>query len=155
MSTGFGGRCGRPTPQLFGTATRRAVADAEQYEARVSELQVGWRERLGGVRANSAADLLINALPGAPILTTVQSAATLIGRSEQATNQAIPRLAAANILRQINIGRRNRAFEATEMIEAFADLERRLASPEADTRFSPPMRAVPRRPVRSRTRGAN
>ena len=139
---------------LFGTATRRAVADAEQYEVRVTELQAQWRERLGGVRANSAADLLINALPGAPIVT-VQSAATLIGRSEQAANQAIPRLAAANILRQINIGRRNRAFEAAEMIDAFTHLERRLASPEADTRFSPPSRTVPRRPERNRARSAN
>jgi Fic family protein len=136
---------------LFATATRRAVGDAEQYEVRVSELQAEWRERLGGVRANSAADLLINALPGAPIVT-VQSAATLVGRSEQATNQAIPRLVDAGILRQINVGRRNRAFEATEMIDAFTDLERRLASPEADTRFSPPSRTVPRSPARNRAR---
>jgi Fic family protein len=132
---------------LFATATRRAVGDAEQYEARVTELQGEWRERSGGVRANSAADLLINALPGAPIVT-VQSAATLIGRSEQAANQAIPRLVDAKILRQINVGRRNRAFEATEMIDAFTDLERRLASPEADTRFSPPSRTVPQHPPR-------
>jgi hypothetical protein len=123
------------------------VGDAERYAARVTELQAEWRERSGGVRANSAADLLINALPGAPIVT-VQSAATLIGRSEQAANQAIPRLVDAKILRQINVGRRNRAFEATEMIEAFTDLERRLASPEAHTRFSPPSRTVPQRPPR-------
>jgi Fic family protein len=139
---------------LFATATRRAVADAEQYHARVSELQAEWRERLGGVRANSAAALLINALPGAPMVT-VASAAALIGRSEQATNQAIPRLADAGILRQINVGRRNRAFEATELIDAFTDLERRLASPEADTRFSPPSRTVPRRPTRKRARAGN
>jgi Fic family protein len=139
---------------LFATATRRAVADAEQYEARVTELQAQWRERLGGVRANSAADLLINALPGAPIVT-VQSAAALIGRSEQAANEAIPRLADAGILRQINVGRRNRAFEAAQTIDAFIDLERRLASPEADTRFSAPPRTVPRRPVRNRARSAN
>ncbi|MFI4993593.1 MAG: Fic family protein [Solirubrobacterales bacterium] len=135
---------------LFGAATRRAVADAEQYEARVTELQAEWRERLGGVRAYSAADLLINALPGAPVVT-VQSAATLIGRSEQAANQAIPRLADAGILRQISVGRRNRAFEAAELIDAFTDIERRLASPDADTRFSLPSRTVPRRPARSAT----
>jgi Fic family protein len=138
---------------LFGTATRRAVSDAEQYEARVTELQAEWRTRLEGVRANSAADLLINALPGAPIVT-VQSAATLVGRSEQAANQAVARLATAGILRQINVGRRNRAFEATEMIDALTDLERRLASPEADTNFSPPSRTVPQRPTRKRARSA-
>ncbi len=138
---------------LFATATRRSVSDAEQYEARVMEIQTGWRKRLGGVRANSAADLLINALPGAPIVT-VQSAATLIGRSEQAANQAVARLADAGVLRQISVGRRNRAFEATEMIDAFTDLERGLAGPEADTNFSPPSRTVPRRPSRKRARSA-
>jgi Fic family protein len=127
---------------FFAAATRRAVADAEQYEQRVAELQASWRERLGRVRANSAADLLINALPGAPIVT-VQSAAALIGRSEQAVNEAIPRLADARILKQTTVGRRNRVFEAAELIDAFTDLERRLASPEADTKSSPPSRAVP------------
>lgn len=138
---------------LFATATRRAVADAEQYEARVTELQAQWRARIGGVRADSAADRLIDALAGAPIIT-VRSAAALIGRSEQAANQAIPRLTAAGILTQINVGRRNRTFEASEMIDAFTDLERRLASPGADTRASPPSRVVPRRPARTRIRSA-
>ncbi len=40
----------------------------------------------------------------------------------------------------------NRAFEAAEMIDAFTDLERRLAGPEGDTRVAPPVRRVPRRP---------
>ena len=43
------------------------------------------------MRADSAADLLVNALPGAPVIT-VRSAAALIRRSEQAVNDAIPRL---------------------------------------------------------------
>ena len=42
----------------------------------------------------------------------------------------------AGILRQISVGRRNRAFEASEIVEAFTALERRLASPEGDTRTS-------------------
>ena len=106
--------------------------------------QDAWRERLGRVRAGSALALLIDALPGAPVVT-VQSAASLIGRSEQAVNEAIPRLVDAGILRQTTVGRRNRAFEATELIDAFTDLERRLASPAGDTKSSAPARAVPRR----------
>jgi Fic family protein len=130
---------------LFAAATRRAVADAEIYEARMAEIQERWRARLGRVRAKSAADLLINALPGAPVVT-VQTAAALIGRSEQAVNTAIPRLVEGRVLRQTTIGRRNRAFEAVDLIDAFIDLERRLASPDADTRHSPPSRRVPHRP---------
>ena len=129
---------------FFAAGTRRAVADPEIYESRVAELQRTWRERLGRVRADSAVDRLVNALPGAPILT-VRSAAALIGRSEQAVNEAIPRLEGARVLNQTTIGRRNRAFEATELIDAFTDLERQLASPDGDTRYAPPTRRVPRR----------
>lgn len=129
---------------LFAAATTRAVADAETYEQRVAEVQAAWREALGRVRANSAADLLINALPGVPVIT-VRSAAALIGRSEQAVNEAIPRLVDAGVLAQTTIGRRNRAFEAVDLIDAFSDLERRLASPDGDTLHSPPQRRVPRR----------
>ena len=130
--------------ELFGTATARAVAAAKAYEQRVAQIQGRWRKRLGRVRASSAVDRLIEALPGAPVVT-VQSAAALIGRSEQAVNEAIPRLVAARVLKQTTVGRRNRAFEARDLIGAFTDLERRLASPEGDTRFSPPERRVPNR----------
>jgi Fic family protein len=127
---------------LFAAATTRAVADAESYERRVAEVQTAWREALGRVRANSAVDLLIDALPGAPV-ATVQSAATLIGRSEQAVNEAIRRLVDAGVLSQTTIGRRNRAFEAPDLINAINDLERQLASPDGDTLHSPPERRVP------------
>ena len=54
------------------------------------------------------------------------------------------RLVKADVLRQLTVGRRNRAFESPEVITAFTDLERRLASPEGDTRISAPERSVPR-----------
>jgi Fic family protein len=129
---------------LFAAATNRAVADAETYQQTVADLQVDWRRRLGRVRSDSAAARLLQALPGAPVLT-VQSAAALIQRSEQAVNEAIPRMLHARILRQTTIGKRNRAFEAPEMINAFTALERQLASPDGDTRYSSPERTVPRR----------
>ena len=129
---------------LFAAATRRAVADAEAFEQRIQLLEGIWRGRLGRVRADSAVDLLLRRVPGAPILT-VASAAELIGRSTQATNEAITRLVEAKVLSQTTVGRRNRAFEAAEVIRAFTDLERRLASPSGDTRTAPPTRRVPRR----------
>ena len=129
---------------FFAGACRRAVSDAEAFERRVAELQDDWRTRLGSVRKNSAIDLLLDAIPGAPIIT-VQSGATLVGRSVQAVNEAIPRLVDAGVLTQTTVGRRNRAFEAAELIDSFTALERQLASPHADTRTSPPNRRVPRR----------
>jgi hypothetical protein len=69
----------------------------------------------------------------------------VIGRSFPQTNDAIDRLVNADILRQVNVRKRNRAFEAPAIIEAFTSLERQLASPEGDTRISRPARPVPRR----------
>jgi hypothetical protein len=100
------------------------------------------------VRAKSATDLLIAVLPGAPIVT-VASAAALIGRSRQATNEAFKSLVAGGVLRQVNVGRhRNRAFEAAAVIDAFTSFERGLASPTGDTKAAPPVRTVPARPAR-------
>lgn len=129
----------------FAGACVRAVQDAAAFEARVQELEGEWRIRLGQVRADSAADLLLRALPGAPVLTA-SSAAELVGRTFPAVNDAITRLAEAGVLTQISIGKRNRAFEAKEVIDAFTSLERQLASPVGDTRSSPPSRPVTPRP---------
>jgi len=126
----------------FAGACVRSVADATTFESRAIALEQEWRERLDRVRANSATDLLLHRLPGAPVLTA-ESAATLIGRTFKPANDAIQRLVQAGILHQITIGRRNRAYEAPEIIEAFTDLERQLASPAGNTRISPPARAVP------------
>ena len=128
----------------FAAACRRAVADATSFEERTRLLQDEWRGRLGTVRANSAADRLLRVLPGAPIVT-VNSAAALIGRTFKPANDAITRLVGAGILKQVGVGRRNRAFEAPDVIDAFTALERRLASPGGDTRTSDPSRRVPRR----------
>jgi Fic family protein len=129
---------------LFAAATRRAVTDATAFEQRIAGIEADWRKKLGRVRANSAADLLVAALPAAPVLT-VRGAASLIGRSVQAANEAVSRLEEAGALRQVTVGRRNRAFEAPHLIRAFTELERQLASPTGDTRATPPTRRVPQR----------
>ncbi len=128
----------------FATACKRAVDDATSFEQRVSTIESSWRERLGPVRARSAVDLLLGVLVGAPVVT-VNGAAEIVGRSFIQTNEAIQRLVDAGILKQVTVGRRNRAFEAPEIIAAFTELERQLASPEGDTRTSRPERRVPRR----------
>jgi Fic family protein len=130
----------------FAGACIRAVDDAASFERHVQQIQDEWRAQLGRVRSGSATDLLIRSLPGAPILT-VNGAAELIGRSFPQTNEAVARLTEAGVLSQVTAGERNRVFEAKEIINAFTDLERQLASPGGDTRSSDPSRAVPlRRP---------
>lgn len=129
----------------FAGACVCAVQDAASFEARVQDLEGEWRARLGQVRADSATDLLLRALPGAPVLT-VSSAAELVDRTFPAVNDAIARLTEAGVVAQISIGKRNRAFEAKEVIDAFTSLERQLASPAGDTRSSAPSRPVTPRP---------
>ena len=129
---------------LFAAACRRAVADASWFEERVRQLQETWRQRAGNPRQDSAVRRLIRVLPAALVLT-VATAAGLIGRSFQAANQAMDQLVEAGVLVQINVGRRNRAFEAPELIDLFTALERQLASPTSDTLVADPVRRVPER----------
>ena len=132
----------------FAGACIRAVDDAASFERRVQRIQDTWRGQLGRVRSGSATDLLLRSLPGAPVLT-VNGAAKLIGRSFPQTNEAMTRLAQADVVSQVTVGKRNRAFEAKEVINAFTDLERQLASPAGDNRNSEPSRSVPPRRPRS------
>lgn len=128
---------------LIASACRRAVDDASLFEEQVRALQSSWRERLGRIRRDSAASVLLGLLPAAPVLTAT-TAVDLVGRSFQATSLALERLVEAGILVQVSVGRRNRAFEAPKLIEAFTTLERRLASREGDNFASAPVRRVPR-----------
>ncbi|HLG01603.1 MAG TPA: Fic family protein [Acidimicrobiia bacterium] len=131
---------------LFAGACTRAVGDATAFETRVGGIVERWRGALGRVRAGSAVELLLSALPGAPIIS-VRGAAELVGRSFQATNEAMRRLESAGVVRQVNVGRRNRAYEARAIIDAFTALERQLASPAGNTRAVPPQRPAPSPPA--------
>lgn len=128
----------------FAAACVRAVEGAIAFEERCRTIEDGWRASLGRVRAGSSVDLLLRMLPGTPIIS-VRSAMTALARSKPQVNDAVARLEAAGILKQVTVGRRNRAFEAATVIEAFADLERQLASPAGDTLTASPMRPVPAR----------
>ena len=130
--------------QTFTAAALRACSDAQAYASRIDKLVDQWRSTLGTVRKGSALDLLIEVLPGVPLIT-VESAAGLINRSDVAAGGAINRLVEAGILLQRNVGKqRYRIFEAPTVLELFTSLERALASPTGDTATEAPVRPVPR-----------
>jgi len=132
--------------RVFATATYRSCIDAERYAGQIDAMTRVWRERLGSVRAGSSTDLLLNVLPGAPVIS-VESASELIGRSKARTTDAVNALAEEGILRQRNVGKqRYRVFEAVDVLDLFTGLERGLASLRGDTATDPPYRRVPRRP---------
>ncbi len=113
--------------ERFAVAVRQAASDADHFEQRIDNLETRWRNRLERVRAGSAVDLLLRRLPEAPILT-VQGIAEMLGRSFEAANNAVATLVDANVLKPTTVARRNRAFEVPELITAFTDFERLLAS---------------------------
>ena len=126
----------------FAAACSRSVIDAMEFEARAQKIEYEWRSHLKNVRKGSSTDLLLQKLVGAPVLT-VKSASMLTGKTLVATNNAINKLVGAGILHQVGAGERNRVYESPEIIEAFSDLERQLASPEGNTHKSKPTRHVP------------
>jgi Fic family protein len=134
--------------EQFVSATSRACLDARRFVSSVEELEVQWRERLGAVRAGSAAAALLSELPRLPVFT-VNTATEALGRSWDAVNLAVARLEQADVVRQVSIGRRNRAYEVVGLFEAMTAYERILASPAGDTLIAKPARAVPVRPVDS------
>ena len=129
----------------FAAATSAAAHQALAFEDRIEQIKRDWQLRLGRLRRNSAAERLVDLLPGTPIVTST-SAAALLDRSFNAANDAIERFVDAGILTKMTVGRRNRAWEAREILDAFTDLERGLASPTGDTRAAEPVRRVPARP---------
>jgi Fic family protein len=132
---------------LFAAACSRAVADAESFEQRVEALRMQWRDRLGSRRSDASALALLDRLPEMPIVTS-RSVERALGVSYNTANTALAILESTGILTKVRAGRRNRAFEARELVDAFPDLERQMASVHGDTRMSRPLREVPQTPSR-------
>lgn len=92
-------------------------------------------------RSDAASWVLIAVLPAHPVITlSVGVAAT--GRSKPAVNNSIPDLAAADILRPLSQSQRNRAWEASELLDLIVDLEAILDESLARERVQPAIGAV-------------
>ena len=134
---------------FFAAACTRAVADAEDFETRIEAIQTEWRTRLGKIRIDATALKLVEILPAIPVVT-VAGVARMLDRTFPAANTAIDYLVALGILKPVTQGKRNRAFEARDIIDAFTALERQLASQEGNTKTSKPTRDVPARPPKTK-----
>jgi hypothetical protein len=111
--------------EVFSLASTAASKFAEKYLRQVTQLQEEWRAQLKdkvNPRSDAAAWALIDVLPAHPVMTLpVGVAAT--GKSKPAVNGAIPDLIAAGILRPLSESQRNRAWEASELLDVIVDLE--------------------------------
>ena len=126
----------------FASACRASVAEATGFEQRIQAVRAHWTKRLGSLRSDAAAVKLLSVLPGAPLISAA-TASKLIDRSLQATVVGIERLVGVGILKPTLVGRqRGQVYEAVDVVEEFARLERQLASPVHDTKVAQPVRPV-------------
>ncbi|HET9162468.1 MAG TPA: Fic family protein [Solirubrobacterales bacterium] len=112
--------------EQFAAATASAAGEAERLAEEIESQEKEWLERAGSPRRDSAARLLIAALPEQPVLDAAD-AQRLTGRSHVAANNALAQLEAAGILRRLNQGKWGRVWECDELLDLVEDFERTVA----------------------------
>ena len=115
----------------FALTVIQACQAAHELSRQLDELEQRWIEQAGHPRRGSTARRLIQMLPAQPILR-MQHALELTGAGSTAVHHAVNQLTAAGVLRQITVGRRNRAWEAAGLLTLLDSFERRLATPDRD-----------------------
>lgn len=106
--------------RYFCVCCTQAAEEVDAFEARAGALQNAWLAQLA-TRSDSAATLLVHALPGIPVFT-VASAAAYLDRSFKRAASAVDELTAAGIVSQITEGKRNRVFECPDIVDAYAGI---------------------------------
>ena len=124
--------------EVFDVAAARAAHLANQYLKAVESLQDHWRSMVrqsSRIRADAAAWKIIDVLPAQPIVT-LPAAVAKVERTKPAVNQAIGQLVAAGVLVPISNSKRNRAWEATGLLDLLVRLESGEA-PEGEPGLGP------------------
>ncbi|MBI5310904.1 MAG: Fic family protein, partial [Actinobacteria bacterium] len=113
----------------FASTVIKACRAAWQISDRIDELGNKWLEKAGNPREGSASRRLIASLPAKPIVRT-SDVIEMTGASASAASRSLNELERAGVLKQITVGRRNRAWEAVGLLELADEFERSLATPE-------------------------
>jgi Fic family protein len=108
--------------ETFAEVTAEAAQEAEHLADAIESLGEIWLERAGKLRQDSAARLLISALPEQPVLD-ISIAQRLTGRSHVAVNGALKQLEDVGILRRLNERKWGRAWECDELLDLVEDFE--------------------------------
>lgn len=111
---------------FLANAVEEAAQASHKLADTVATLQAGWLEAAAHRRTDAAARSLIAHLPAHPILT-VGSATAILGRSPETARAAVTALEADGVLRQVTLGRRNRAWECVGLFAAVDELEGSLS----------------------------
>lgn len=110
--------------RYLANAAQTATVEASTSASRLAEMPMQWRER-AKPRARSSADLLIERLVGTPVLDA-KRAQQLTGSAMPRTYDALEKLHAAGVLREITGGAKNRIWVASDVITELVDLDARI-----------------------------
>lgn len=132
---------------IFAEAMEIAGVRATELGRSLADLRDEWLLRAGSPRRGSTSRRLIEGLAGHPLLS-VGSAAELLTVSEEAARLALNQLSASGVVRQVTIGRRNRAWAAEEVFDLLDEFDFGMASLEG---LDKPARPAPTRHRRSKS----
>lgn len=121
---------------IFSEATQIAAARAVELGISLIDLKSEWLERAGSPRRGSSARRLVEGLSAHPLLS-VASASQLLGVSEEAARLALNQLAERGVLRQVTVGRRNRAWATDDVFDLLDEFDLGMASVEGLGRVRP------------------
>ena len=105
--------------------TSMGVVIANMFLSKVSKLRENWRSCGLKIPANSATDKLLDLFLAIPQLAT-RHAASCIGKSYGATNEAMRQLVKAGIVKEVAIDNRERVFVCDQSAALIADFVERL-----------------------------
>lgn len=131
---------------IFAEAMEIAGTRARELGRSLAELRAGWLRRAGSPRRGSTSRRLVEGLAGHP-LVSVASAAQLLDVSEEAARLALNHLSSSGVVRQVTVGRRNRAWAADEIFDLLDEFDFGIASPDA---LESPARPAPTRHLREK-----
>ena len=108
---------------LLADATAEAAVLARRVISHVGQVQEAWRRKASerGTRRASAPMRLIDVLPAHPVLNAAK-ATELLGADMRTALRSLRLLAECGILVQRSAGKRNRVYEAEDIVDAFAAL---------------------------------
>ncbi len=121
---------------LFCDALSSSAGRSRTFAEDILHLQQTWSEKAGHPRPHSAPKKLIDRLPAYPVID-IQTAQSVTGLEREACRLAVLRLEKANILREITLSRRNRAWETVGLFDLLDRFERALGP---HSRTPPPTR---------------
>lgn len=119
-------RAGDPTQiiDVFASAALLAVSNGRKLAAELEAVRMQWQSQIE-TRSDSGANLLLDSLLGQPVITNAR-AMVLLGRTAANAQSAIDKLVEAQILTQQGTAKRNRVWQANDVLEALDNFASRI-----------------------------